>query len=55
VQDGKHRVISTVQIDSKHYHTKLDYTLGEGRPFIVAGEKHDTGILIYVLYCKTPN
>lgn len=52
-EDNKHALQATIQIDTPKIKTKTSFTVGEGRPFLSAGEPYNDGILIYALTCKT--
>lgn len=50
---GKHRVHGALRLEGGKSASKTDFTLDEGGLFLVAGSKHEGGILIYALGCKT--
>jgi hypothetical protein len=51
--DGKHLVRGVFHVDGPRATARTTFSLDEGGLFMVAGEKHAGGILIYSLSCKT--
>jgi hypothetical protein len=50
-EGGKHVVRGTLTLTGKKKETRTMFALDEGGPLLVAGHKHQGGILIYALSC----
>ena len=51
--DGKHVVRGTLTLHGGKSETRTMFALDEGGVLLVAGQKHEGGILIYALSCRT--
>ena len=50
---GKHAIKLTIEVPGEKSNTRSNVTLDEGGHILVAGIKHQGGILIYAVSCKT--